>query len=184
MKSNIDKQVKSDILGVATTEVERKQTQADNVLNAVTKFGAQLGLSGTGMQAISNYLSAFKNPKDAIAGMLADLKNPNSSLYKEVGKVEAMRIAAASAELALKKLTAEAALTRAGAAQTTAEAKALAAANTEAKPVTLTAQQAALSASLGLGSNDDKFVKDNFTTLLNAVLYQKPVQLPSGKVLQ
>ncbi len=94
LKNNIDKQFKSDVLGVATAEVARKQTQKESTLNAVTKLGSSLGLQWSQMAAVTSYLSGFSDPNQAVDQMFKDLSNPNSALAKQVWKADAARIAA------------------------------------------------------------------------------------------
>jgi len=101
-RNAIDRQWRSDLLWVAKWEVARKEWQKWEVVNAVTKFGEALWLSGTSMEALSTYLSWFTSPTEAIKQMIIDLKNPESNLVKQIGIQEAKRTAAAVAEAQLK----------------------------------------------------------------------------------
>lgn len=111
---SINKQFVNDVIGVAEKETERKETKGADLVNAVTKFGTSLGLSGTGLASINSYLSKFTNPTLAINSMLSDLTNKNSELYKAVGAVEAAKLASAKAEYELKLLAQQANVLRAG----------------------------------------------------------------------
>jgi len=95
------------LLWVAKWEVARKEAQKWDVVNAVTKFGESLWLSGASIWVLSSYLSWFSSPEIAVKQMVADLNNPNSELLKSVLAEEWKRKLWAEAEMALKLKLAE-----------------------------------------------------------------------------
>ena len=106
-RTAIDRQWRSDLLWVAKWEVARKEAQKWDVVNAVTKFGESLWLSGASIWVLSSYLSWFSSPEIAVKQMVADLNNPNSELLKSVLAEEWKRKLWAEAEMALKLKLAE-----------------------------------------------------------------------------
>ena len=57
-------------------------------MNTLQKFAAQVGITGKGLAALNDYVGRYKNSADALTGMLADLSNPNSNIYRAIETAE------------------------------------------------------------------------------------------------
>lgn len=88
LKQSINKQFSNDIFGLIDLKNTKNEARSTDVLNTIQKFGAQLGITGKWLMALNDYVGRYKNSADVLAGMLADLGDPNSNLYKSITDAE------------------------------------------------------------------------------------------------
>ncbi len=72
---------------IARANIQDKDNNKAEVINTVSKFITQLGISGTAQVVMEKYLDNL-NSVEALKEMIADLGNENSELYKAVADVE------------------------------------------------------------------------------------------------
>lgn len=106
--NTINRQFANDLFGIRDKKNDDIQSRKSAAINAITKFGEQIGLTGNRLWAITSYMNNFSNPTDALLAMTQDLANPNSTIYKTVWAVTAQQMAAAVSAMQLKQQEADA----------------------------------------------------------------------------
>lgn len=88
LKQSVEKQFSNDVFTLVDLKNTKAEARGTDVMNTLQKFAAQVGITGKGLAALNDYVGRYKNSADALTGMLADLSNPNSNIYRAIETAE------------------------------------------------------------------------------------------------
>ncbi len=118
--NNLDLKFAEMKFGVATNKEATQKTDAQNAVANILSTAQSLGVTGTQMGLVQQFIATAKTTPEALNRMLSELQNPNSALYITLKSNENAAAKKAQFDAALKQYEAETDRIKADASMTSA----------------------------------------------------------------